>query len=150
MIRIEAPSNTTLMKSGLQLRHHATMTHTLHRLTLMSFGNIRSDKRKWYSVQLIRKHHIHVVYQFPRNAVLVSGHPDTQIRHRPIDARPMQSRETRADTQCAFPEIASRARKNSARGVDLLYSILDRNQVLQARRKIVELANLQSIRKSRF
>ena len=85
------------MESGLQLGKHASVAHALDALALVPFRHIRTDERKRHGVQTIGEHRVHIVHKFARDAVLVGSDSELKRAHHPLDRRPVQRRETRAN-----------------------------------------------------
>ena len=135
MVGVEAPRDAPAVESGLELRQHAAVAHAFDALALMPFGHARADERKRHRVEPPFEHRVDVVHELARNAVLVGRHAELERAHRPLDRRPVQRRETRADAERAAAEIGAGCRKDRRVGIVLLHGVLQAQQVLPARRK---------------
>ena len=100
------------MKAGLELRQHAAVAHAFDALSLMPLGHVRADERERHRVEPPLEHRVDVEHQLARNAVLIRGDAEIQRAHRPLDGRPMQRGETRADPERAAAEIGAGGRKD--------------------------------------
>ena len=90
----------------------------------MPFGHARADERKRHRVEPPFEHRVDVEHELARNAVLIGGDAEIERAHRPLDGRPVQRGEARADSERAAPEIGAGRRKNRRVGIVLLHGVL--------------------------
>ena len=129
VVGVERPGDPAVMETGLQLRKHAAVAHALDTLTLMPLGYVGADERERHGVEPVVQHRIDVVHQFAGNGILIGGQPDLQRAHGPLDSRPVQGRETRADAERTAAELGSRGREDRRGSVALLDEILEFEQI---------------------
>ena len=111
------------------------MAHAFDALALVTLGYVGADERKGHRVEFAREHHIGVVNKFARDRVLVGRHADAELRHRPLDRRPVQRRETRAHSKRATAELRGGAGENRRGRVVLLDEILEAQEIRERRGK---------------
>src|SRR5258708_7173485 len=100
------------MKTGFGVGEHTTVAHARDALALVSFGNVGANKRKGNSIELSSQHGIYVIHELARDRILICGHAQTEIPHRPLNRRPVQSGKTSTDTKRALTQFLRGTRKN--------------------------------------
>ena len=135
MVGVETPGDTAAVETGFQFCQHAAVAHALDALSLVAFRNIGADEWKGHAVEFSIEHHVHIVNQLARDAVLVGGDADAELRHRPIHARPVQGGETRADADGGFTEPLRGGGKDRGFRIVFLDQVLEAQEVFPCRGK---------------
>ena len=128
------------MEAGLELRQHAAVAHALDTLALVALGNVGADERERHGVEPLLQHGVHVVDQFARDGVLVGGDAEFERAHRPLDGRPVQRGEARADAEGALAKLRAGRRKDRRGGSVLLDEVFQTEQVFECGGKRARLA----------
>ena len=65
------------------------MAHALDGLALMPFWDGRADEGEGHGVETISEHLVDVIDEFARDAILIGGQSNAELRHGPINRGPM-------------------------------------------------------------
>ena len=129
VVGVERPGDLPVMETGLELGEYAAVAHALDALALVALGDVGADEGERHGVEPVGEHGVDVVDELARNGILVGGEADLEGAHRPLDGRPVQRGEARADAQRALAE-PGRGRGENRRGrVMLLDEVLQLEQV---------------------
>ena len=129
VVGVETPGQPAAMEPGFQLGQHRAVAHSLHALSLMPLGDIRPDEREGNGVEPALQHGVQVKDELPRDAVLISRHPQIQHAHRPFDGGPVQRGETCPDADRAAGQVSARGGKNRRVGIVGQDQVLETKQV---------------------
>ena len=140
MVGIEAPRDALLVETVLELGDDRAVAHAFDRLALVAFRHVGADEGEAHVVEGVGEHLVDVVDEFARDGVLVGSQTQAELRHRPVDGRPMQRRETRADAEARSLERTAGGREDGRFGIVLVDQVLQRQQVGPGRREGVTLA----------
>jgi hypothetical protein len=96
------------VEAGLEFGEHAAVAHALDALALVALGDVGADEGERHGVEPVAEHGVHVIDELARDGVLVGGEADLEGAHRPLDGRPVQRGEARADAERAAAELGRR------------------------------------------